>query len=242
VAKRAGIPVNPSLSIKASAEFAGTFFITLVAIAVDVLYYTGHHVDYVSRWLARGFITTAMIYSFATLSGAHINPAVSLGFAVRRVMPPLQMLVYWVAQFAGGFAAAALAMALWKSAIVLGASHPGPEFSHLEAAITELILTFLLMLVILATAEEEATVGRQAALAVGLTIAACGFFAGPISGASMNPARSIPPQVLGGVVDLSWIYAVGPILGAALAAVVSIYFFPRAGSGVRKAGTGAPKR
>ncbi|HEY6487425.1 MAG TPA: aquaporin [Candidatus Cybelea sp.] len=230
---------NPSLLIrKACAEFAGTFFITIVAIGVDVDYYTGDGVDYVSRWLARGFITIAMIYAFSTLSGAHLDPAVSLAFALRKAMPPLQTLLYWVAQFAGGFAAAALAFALWKKAMLLGASHPGPRYTQPEAVLAEVTLTFLLVLVILATAEDESKVGKQAAVAVGLTVAACGLFAGPISGASMNPARSIPAQLIGGAPELVWIYAAGPSVGAALAAAVAYLFFPRPGAGEQRAGKG----
>ena len=149
------------LGRKLGAEFFGTFFQTLVATGVDVLYFTGTgHIDYVSRWLARGFITAAMIYAFSDVSGAHIDPAVSLGFFVRRAMPMGQMLWYWIAQFAGGFGAALLLFALWGHAIVLGASHPGPSFTHLQAAIAEAILTFLLMVVILMTAKARCS--RQA--------------------------------------------------------------------------------
>ncbi len=224
---------------KLGAELLGTFFQTLVATGVDVLYYTGAgHVDYVSRWLARGFITAAMIYAFSQVSGAHIDPAVSLGFVVRRAMPVAQMLWYWLAQFAGGFGAALLLFALWGHALVLGASHPGPSYTHAQAAIVEAVLTFLLMLVILMTA-KEAVVGKQAALAVGLTVAACGFAAGPISGASMNPARSIPPQLLGGAADLMWIYVAGPCTGAILAALAMTLFFARPGRGEQKAAKGA---
>lgn len=226
------------LTQKLAAELAGTFFATLVPTAVDIAYYSGDHVDYVSRWLARGFITTAIIYAFSEVSGAHIDPAVSLGFAVRGAMPLRLLASYWVAQFAGAFAAAALALQLWGSRIVLGASHPGPNYSHVVAFITEIILTFLLVTVILGCAEEEGVVGKQAALAVGLTVAACGFFAGPISGASMNPARSIAPQVLGGAYDLIWIYALGPCIGAALAAAAAWIFFGAPDRGEAKAAKG----
>ncbi len=230
---------KPSLPQKVGAEFIGTFFVTLVATVVDVLYYTGSgHVDYVSRWLARGFITTAMIYAFSAISGAHVDPAVSLAFAVRRAMPPLQMLLYWIGQFAGGFGAALLVFLVWGHAVVLGASHPGPQFTHVEAGIAETMLTFLLTIVVLLTAQEEATIGKGSALAVGLTVAACGFFAGPVSGASMNPARSIPPQLVGGAYDLVWIYAVGPCVGALLAALVTSLFFTRPNEGERKAAVG----
>ncbi|MGA9273199.1 MAG: aquaporin [Candidatus Cybelea sp.] len=230
---------KPALVQKMSAEVIGTFFVTLVATGVDVLYFSGSgHVDYVSRWLARGFITTAMIYAFSSISGAHINPAVSLGFAVRRAMPVGQMLVYWVAQFVGGFSAALICFAVWGPAIALGASHPGPQVTQFEAAIAEVVLTFLVMMVILMTAEEAAAIGKNAALAVGLTVAACGFFAGPISGASMNPARSIPPLLLGAAGDLAWIYAAGPIIGAILAALVAAFFFAQPNKGEREAAKG----
>jgi aquaporin Z len=208
-----------TLSSKLGTELVGTFFATLVPTSVDILAFTGGGVDFVSRWLARGFITAALIYGLAEISGAHINPAVSLAFVVRRTMEMPQMLLYWIAQFAGAFAAAGLAYALWGNRIALGASHPGDGYGALVVVFAEVVATFLLVIVILLTAGQEASVGKQAALAVGLTVATCGFFVGPISGASMNPARSIAPQILGGTANLSWIYAVGPCVGAALGAL-----------------------
>lgn len=195
--------------------------ITLTATCVDILYFTGHHVDYVSRWLARGFVTAVVVYAFSEVSGAHADPAVTLGFALRRVFSLFEVLPYWVAQFAGAFAASGLLAALFGApALRLGASHPGPGFSSLEAMLCEIVLTFVLMLTILLTGREKAVVGKQAALAVGFFVAAAGLFAGPISGASMNPARSIAPQILGGSYDIVWVYAVGPIVGAAIAVLV----------------------
>lgn len=229
---------KPPLSAKLAAEFVGTFFAALVPTSVDILYYSGEHVDWVSRWLARGFITVALIYAFSEVSGAHINPAISFGFALRRAMEWPLMFMYWAVQFAGAFGAAALAFALWGPAMVLGASHPGPKFTHPEAVIAEIILTFLLMTVIIGCAEQEAVIGKQSALAVGLTVATCGFFAGAISGASMNPARSIAPQIVGGAYDIIWIYAVGPLAGAALAALVAVFLFGKPREGERKAAHG----
>ena len=229
---------KPPLSAKLAAEFVGTFFATLVPTSVDILYYKGEHVDSVSRWLARGFITVALIYAFSEISGAHINPAVSFGFALRRAMAWPLMFMYWLLQLAGAFGAAALAFALWGPAIVLGASHPGPAYTHFEAVIAEVLCTFLLVTVIIGCAEQEAVVGKQSALAVGLTVAACGFFAGAVSGASMNPARSIAPQIVGGAYDIMWIYAAGPLAGAALAALVALCIFGRPREGERKAAHG----
>ena len=176
------------------------------------------NVDYVSRWLARGFITAAVIYTFSETSGAHADPAVTIAFLARRVFPLPLAIVYIIAQFAGAFIAAATWLALLgPQKLALGASHPGSAFSDTTAAVTEIVLTFVLMLVILMTAQEESTIGKQAALAVGFTVAACGFAAGPISGASMNPARTIAPQLLSGHVESAWVYLVGPIVGALLA-------------------------
>ena len=147
------------------------------------------------------------------------------------------MLAYWLAQFAGAFGAAGLAFALWGSRVALGASHPGPGYSQTVAFGAEIVATFLLMTVILSAAEHEATVGKNAAIAVGLTVAACGFFLGPVSGASMNPARTLAPQIFGGIANLSWIYLLGPSIGAglAVAAAQAIFGSPR-GDEEEKAG------
>jgi aquaporin Z len=100
------------------------------------------------------------------------------------------------------------------------------------------VLTFLLMIVIIATAEFEAAVGKHAALAVGFTVAACGFMGGSISGASMNPARSIPPQIFGGSFSIIWIYLLGPPIGALLAAAAALYLFGPPAHGETKAAHG----
>lgn len=194
--------------------------VTLAAMSVDILYYTTHQVDYVSRWLARGFAAAIVIYAFSEISGAHVDPAITFGFTLRRVFSARMLVAYWIAQFAGSFAAAALLAAYFGSAIVFGASHPGPTVPLPVAFVSEVVLTAIVMLVILTTANEKPIVGKDAALAVGFAVAACGFLAGPISGASMNPARSIAPQILGGEASLVWIYAAGPLLGAGLAVVV----------------------
>jgi aquaporin Z len=190
--------------------------VTAAAISVDVLYYTGHDVDYVSRWLARGFIAAAVIYAFAEISGAHANPAVTFGFALRRLISVRVSAAYVAAQFAGSFAATLLLFAPFRSSLALGASHPGAHITGVEAMLCEVVLTFVLMVVILMTA-TEAAIGKQAALAVGFSIAVCGMAAGPISGASMNPARTIAPQIVAGVFGNIWIYFVGPLAGSALA-------------------------
>lgn len=223
---------------KLYAECIGTFFATLVPIAVDVVFFRSGHTDDVSRWLARGCIVSAMIYAFSEISGAHIDPAVSLGFLARGVLPVRVFALYVLAQFAGAFAATWVAWLGWGGAIVLGASHPGPGVQPITAVIAEVIMTFLLMTVILATADADSAVGKQGALAVGFTVAACGFAGGSISGASMNPARSIAPQIVGGLFGLTWIYLVGPALGALLAAFAAPLLLRTPNRGERKAAEG----
>jgi aquaporin Z len=223
---------------KISAELLGTFFITLVATAVDIVYFTTGDVDNVCRWLARGFVTAAVIYAFSEISGAHLDPAISLGFVARGVLPAKKAVLYVAAQVTGAFLAAGVVWLRWGPSIALGASHPGAGESAAHALVAEVILTFMLMTVILATADADFAVGKQAALAVGFTVAACGFVGGPISGASMNPARSIAPQILGGSFGLVWIYIVGPCLGALLAAAVAPLLLDRPNTGERKAAEG----
>lgn len=230
--------VKPSLAAKLGAEGLGTFLITATAIAVDVFYFTGHHVDYVSRWLARGFVASAVVYAFSDLSGAHADPAVTIGFALRRLLPVSMSAAYIGAQFAGSFVAALLLAPLFGASLAFGASHPGPRFTAVEATMCEVVLTFALMLVILMTGQQQATVGKQAALAVGFTIAACGLVAGSISGASMNPARTIAPQILVGAYGNIWIYAVGPVVGSAIAVAVHALLSGPPTQGERKAARG----
>jgi len=205
------------MPVRLLAETVGTFAVTLTAVCVDVSFFTGSGADYASRWLARAFVTAAAIYALSDLSGAHLSPAVTVGFALRGVFRWLDALAYTGAQLLGALLATLAALAVYGSRVALGASHPGPTIAPFAAFGFEAILTFVVMLVILLTAEQKPAVGKQAALAVGFAIGACGFFAGPISGASMNPARSVVPQLLTGQFGLIWIYIAGPLLGAALA-------------------------
>jgi aquaporin Z len=216
-ARRDGDRKQFGIAQKCAAELLGTFVITAAAMSVDILFFAGAGVSYTARWLARGAATAAVIYAFAEASGAHVDPAITLGFLLRGIFPRKLAVLYWAAQFAGSFAAAALLLLVFGTSVKNGASHPSHGYSHLTAFFCEIVLTALVMLTILLTANDRAEVGRQSALAVGLAVALCGLCAGPISGASMNPARSIAPQILSGRFDLIWIYALGPCIGAALA-------------------------
>lgn len=196
------------------AEFIGTFALVFAgcgAIAVGKL--TGAGVA-----LTFGLVIAVMIYSLGHISGAHFNPAVSIGFAIGRHFPWPRVLTYSVAQIAG---ATTGAVAL---RFILGVGQPlgvtAPAGSKSQSLAMETVLTFLLMLVITAVATDMRAVGEAAALAIGGTVALDALVGGPISGASLNPARSLGPALVSGDLSHLWIYVAGPILGAATAAIL----------------------
>jgi aquaporin NIP len=196
------------------AEFIGTFALVFSgcgAIAVGKL-------SDIGVALAFGLVIAVMIYALGHVSGAHFNPAVSIGFAIGRHFPWPRVVTYCVAQLAGATAGALMLR------FILGADRPlgvtTPAGSDAQALAMEAVLTFFLMLVITAVATDTRAVGEAAALAIGGTVALDALLGGPISGASMNPARSLGPAILSGDLAHLWVYLVGPILGAALAAIL----------------------
>jgi MIP family channel proteins len=158
-----------------------------------------------------------MIYATGHLSGAHLNPAVTLGFVLARHFPLRRMAGYWLAQLTGAIAAALGLRLLFGDVAHLGATLPAGTVWQSFAL--EAVLTFFLMFVIMAVATDTRAVGQAAALAIGATVGPCALFAGPISGASMNPARSLGPAVVSATWTAQWIYLTAPFLGAALAAL-----------------------
>ncbi len=204
---------------RAAAEFFGAFLLTAVAAGADIVdHISKGGIGHVARYTAPALLVMAMIWSVSAISGAHLNPVVTLAFIARRSFPAFRLAGYLAAQFAGAIAAAYVLRALFGAAVEHGITKPGPAFSDVQALASEILLTFILVFVILATAEEQAVVGKNAALAVGGTIALCGLAFSPISGGSMNPARSIGPMVAAGQFDYVWLYLLGPCLGALLAA------------------------
>ena len=144
-----------------------------------------------------------MIYAIGDASGAHLNPVVSLAFALKRLFPVASLVPYWAAQAAGGLAAALAVRALFGSAVSAGVTRP--TVGDGVALVVETILRLLLVTVILGTADRHRVVGTEAAIAVGATIAACGLVALPITGASMNPVRSLAPALVAGDLSAAWI-------------------------------------
>ena len=200
------------------AEAWGTFLLVVVAAGAAVVgAQSGGVVSLGMKVVAPGMMVMAIIYFMGTVSGAHLNPAVTLAFATRRNFPWSRVPGYLVAQIVGGVAAASFLRAMFGTQALLGATTPGPGVSDFRALVMEVLLTTGLVSTILGTASGARNIGSNAALAVGGYIAVAGLWAAPISGASMNPVRSFAPDLIRGDLTTTWIYIVGPLLGGMIA-------------------------
>ena len=200
------------------AEIWGTFLLVLVAAGGGVVRdLSGGSLSLAMIVVAPGLMVMAIIYFMGSVSGAHLNPAVTLAFAVRGNFPWRRVPGYVLAQLIGGIAAAVFLRAMFGKVGALGATVPGIGIGGAKAMVMELVLTAGLVNTILGTASGARNIGTNGALAVGSYIALAGLWASPISGASMNPVRSLAPDLLRGNFSNSWIYIVGPILGALVA-------------------------
>jgi aquaporin Z len=197
------------------AEAWGTFLLVLVAAGGGVVSaMSGGAVTLSMIVVAPGLMVMAIIYFMGTVSGAHLNPAVTLAFAVRRNFPWRRVPGYVLAQLIGGLAAALFLKTLLGTAGALGATVPGNGISSGTALAMEVVLTVGLVNTILGTAAGARNIGANGAIAVGGYIVLAGLWAAPISGASMNPIRSLAPDLVRGDLGTTWIYLVGPLLGA----------------------------
>ncbi len=202
------------------AELIGTFGIVFAPVALSASgRLSGGDPSLAAAAWTSGLAVLAMIYALGPISAAHFNPAVTLGFAVAGRFPWRGVLPYWAAQVAGSLLAAALASLLFGAG-AWGIHIPAPGVLPLRALGVEAALAFLLMLVIIAVATDRRVNGAVPGLAIGLTVVFAVWIGGPVTGGSMNPARSLGPAVMAGGAPLAawWIYALGPCLGAALAA------------------------
>ncbi|CAA7057769.1 unnamed protein product [Microthlaspi erraticum] len=191
----------------------GTYFIMFSGcgvVVVNVLY--GGTVTFPGICLTWGLIVMVMIYSIGHISGAHFNPAVTISFAVFRRFPWSQVPSYICAQLAGSLLASLTLKIMFK---ITPEAYFGtiPTDSYARALVAEIIISFLLMFVISSDATDNRAIGELAGIAVGMTIVLNVFVAGPISGASMNPARSLEPAIVMGKYKGIWVYMVGPIIG-----------------------------
>lgn len=177
-------------------------------------------ITHVGVGLVFGLVVAAMIYATGHLSGAHLNPAVTLGLVLARHFPLRRLAGYWLAQLLGALAAIGCLRLLLGNVAHLRATLPAGTGDAWQALGFEVLLTFFLMLVIMAVATDTRAVGQAAALAIGATVGLEALFAGPISGASMNPARSLAPAIISSIWTDQWVYVTAPFLGAALAALV----------------------
>ncbi len=203
-------------------EFVGTFFLVLVAAGAPMVgkAYPGT-VTLAAAVVAPGMMVMAIIMFMGKVSGAHLNPAVTMGFALRRDFPWSRVPGYILIQLlAAVFAAWILQLIVGVSASD-GGSYPGEHTTAIAAFATEAILTFGLMSVILGTSSGAQNIGIIAAIGVGAYIALAGLWAAPLSGASMNPARTFGPNLVGGDLTDYWVYAAGPLIGAACAVVLA---------------------
>jgi len=212
-------PARPNLARRAAAEGLAAFALVFAgcgAVVADASYEGALGVVGVS--LAFGLVIMVMVYATGHLSGAHINPAVTIAFTLSRRFPGRDAAAYVAAQLGGAVAGALVLLAVWPDRPgALGATLPSVAAG--SALVYELVLTAFLMFVIMAVATDTRAVGAAAAIAIGGTIGLDALFGGPVTGASMNPARSFGPALAAGEWRDFWIYVVGPVAGAALAAL-----------------------
>ena len=200
-----------------AAEAIGTFTLVFAGAGAVMVDAKTQALGQVGIAITFGLVIAAMIYAVGHISGAHLNPAVSFAFALTRHFPWTRVGAYWAAQVAGALAAAVLLRALLGDVGNVGATVPSG--SDGQSFVWEIVLTFFLMFVVVAVATDTRAVGEAAALAIGGTVGLDAMFGGPISGASMNPARSLGPGLVAGELSTLWIYLVAPPLGAALGAL-----------------------
>lgn len=200
---------------KIIAEAVGTFCVVFMGTGAMVVDTAHHSITHVGVSLTFGLVVMAMICALGDVSGAHLNPAVSIGFTIAGKMRGRDLAPYLLGQCAGAFLASALVLALFGFHASLGATLP--RGSAWQSFWLEAILTCVLMYVALCFASDRNATKIAAAIAIGGVIALEALMAGPISGASMNPARSLAPAVVSGNLSRLWIYLTAPILGAACA-------------------------
>lgn len=201
------------------AECVGTFCMVFCGTGAVIVDHQSHGlIGQIGISAAFGLIVIAMIFAFGKISGAHINPAVSIGFALAGLFPKNQLIPYILAQCAGAIIASLALKFLFPADETLGGTIPAG--SAWQSFILEIALSFILMLVILKTATGSKESSNMAAIAIGSVVFLEAFFAGPISGASMNPARSLGPAIASGHLLQLWIYLSAPVLGAGLASMI----------------------
>jgi aquaporin NIP len=210
--------VNRKLLRSLVAEATGTFALVFAGAGAIMVDAKTHELGHVGVAITFGLVITAMIYALGHISGAHLNPAVTFAFTVSRHFPWPKAFAYWGAQFAGALAAALILRASLGNIAHVGATLPSG--SQAQSFLWELVMSAFLMLVVMAVATDTRAVGEAAAIAIGATIGMDAMFGGPISGASMNPARSFGPALASGDLHALWLYFAAPVAGATVGALL----------------------
>ena len=219
-------------------ELLGTFALVLVASGGGILHAKGQ-ISLAAAVVAPGLMVMAVILFMGAVSGAHLNPGVSLAFALRGDFPWKRVPGYIIIQLAGATLACLFLRWVFGNVEHLGATLPGPGYKNWQALLMEIVLTALLVSVILGTASAAQNVGAIAALGVGGYIALAGLWAAPVSGVSMNSARSFGPALVSGDWSSYWVYVAGPIAGALIAVGFAMVLRGRGGDEIsRAAGSG----
>lgn len=229
---------------KFAAEALGTAILVFVAVGVATLSFgfgfTGESVaaGVVATSLAFGFVLTGLVYAIGPISGCHVNPAVTLAFVVSRRMELRDAFAYWIAQFAGGVAGAVVLWAMFQGSdaytggVGLGADGFGASsmigINSLGAFLAEVVLTFVFVMVVLSATSQLASAGF-AGLAIGMSLAVVHLLGIPLTGTSVNPARSLGPALIvqGSALSQLWLFLVAPMVGGVLAALTARFLHPR---------------
>lgn len=212
---------------KLVAEFVGTYALVFCGTgAIIINDISSGSVTHLGIAITFGLIVVTMIFAFGNISGAHINPAVTFGFFIDRKIGSMLVLYYIFAQLSGALLASLSLKLLFPAHQNLGNTIPAG--SNLQSLFLEILLTFFLMIVILRTIASEKT-KPFVAISVGMIVLLEALFAGPITGASMNPARSFGPAIISGNISYLWIYIVAPVIGASLAVLLEKMIFRQNG-------------
>jgi aquaporin NIP len=203
---------------KYAAEFIGTFGLVFAGTgAIIIDQQTQGGIGHIGIAITFGLIILTMIYAFGSTSGAHFNPAVTLGLTLAKRFEGKQVAPYILSQVGGAFFATFILKYLFPENVMLGTTIPAG--SDMQAFVLECILTYFLMIVIINVTQTSNGTGALAGIAIGATIMLDAMFGGPITGASMNPARSLAPALISGNLQSLWVYILAPITGALLAAL-----------------------
>jgi MIP family channel proteins len=210
--------MKPSLLQRVGAECIGTYALVTAGCGAIMVNAQSGALTHVGVALTFGLVIMVMIAATGHISGAHFNPAVTVAFALTRHFPWQEVAAYIAGQLVGAVAASLTLLGLFGNVANLGATLPSG--TPWQAFGLEVVLIAFLMFVIISVATDTQAVGQLAAIAIGGTVALDALFGGPISGASMNPARSLAPALVGGVWLHQWLYIIAPVIGASLGALI----------------------